>query len=187
MARPLPSLFDQLHKHDLVCASYYNWEQLRDLSSPGSLACSVMLANLHQPIGDADMELTRVALDWLTTHDFDFAFIYLGQTDEIGHHDNWMSPEYLESVTAADRCMGVVMEALPADVNYFVTADHGGHDQHHGTPMKVDMTIPILAVGPDVPAGLKMEEDATIMDIAPTITKIFDVKNPRQWTGKALF
>ena len=187
LARPLPGLFDQLHKHDLLCASFYNWEQLRDLSSPGALSASVMLDNLDQPVGAADLELTRVALDWLMTHDFDFAFIYLGQTDEVGHHENWMSAPYLESVAAADRCMGVVMESLPADVNYFVTADHGGHDQHHGTPMKVDMRIPILALEPDVPVGHPLKEDASIMDIAPTITAIFDIKNPRQWAGKALF
>ena len=187
MARPLPGLFDALHKKDLTCASFYNWEQLRDLSSPGALAASFMLSNLDQPVGEADFELTRFALDWLTTHDFDFAFIYLGQTDEVGHSQSWMSESYLESITAADICMRMVMEVLPPETNYFVTADHGGHDQHHGTPMKEDMTIPILAMGPDVPHGKELGGGCSIMDIAPTIARLFDVKIPRQWSGKALF
>ena len=79
------------------------------------------------------------------------------------------------------------MEVLGTDVNYFVTADHGGHDQHHGTPMPEDMTIPVLAYGPDVPALGDMGDGVNIIDIAPTILKIYGSKAHRQWEGKALF
>lgn len=187
MARPLPGLIDVLHQDDYSTASFYNWEQLRDLSSPGALTMSLMMANLHQPVGEADFELTHAALAWLTTHACDFSFIYLGQTDEVGHAKGWLSEAYLQSVHYADDCMGLVMEALGADVNYFVTADHGGHDQHHGTPMPEDMTIPVLACGPDVPALGDMGDIVNIIDIAPTILNIFGSKAHRQWEGKALF
>lgn len=187
MARPLPGLIDVLHQDEYRTASFYNWEQLRDLSSPGSLTVSMMMANLHQPVGDADIELTQAALTWLSTHEWDFTFLYLGQTDEVGHAKSWLSKEYLQSVHYADVCMGMLMETLGDSVNYFVTADHGGHDQHHGSMMAEDMTIPFLAYGPDVPAAGNLGDDVSIMDIAPTILHLFDSKAPRQWKGNVLF
>jgi predicted AlkP superfamily pyrophosphatase or phosphodiesterase len=187
MARPVPGLIDVLHKDDLIAASFTNWEQLRDLSSPGALAVSLMMSNLHQPVGDADLELTRAAIQWLTSHTWDFCFIYLGQTDEVGHASGWMGADYLASVAAADRCMGMVLDVLGADVNVFVTADHGGHDRMHGTPEAEDMTIPVLAAGPEVPALGALAGEVSIMDIAPTIAKLMGSKAPRQWSGSPLF
>jgi len=75
MVRPIPSLFDVLHNNDYKTASFTNWEQLRDLSAPGSLTVSFMLANLKLPIGEADVELTQFALSWLTTHDCEMIVI----------------------------------------------------------------------------------------------------------------
>lgn len=186
MVRPIPSLFDVLHNNEYKTASFTNWEQLRDLSAPGSLTASFMLANLKLPFGQADVELTQFALSWLTTHECDFSFLYLGQTDEVGHKYGWLSDPYLLSIDWADRCMGMVMQALGSNVNYFVTADHGGHDQHHGSPMPEDMTIPFLAMGPDVPARGEMAGEVSIMDIAPTILNLFGCRKPDDWFGRDL-
>jgi hypothetical protein len=41
---------------------FYNWEQLDDLSSPGSLAASLMLRILKSLTNQADWALTQVAL-----------------------------------------------------------------------------------------------------------------------------
>ena len=40
MTNPIPSLFDVVHRQGLTAAAFYNWEPLRDLSRPGSLAAS---------------------------------------------------------------------------------------------------------------------------------------------------
>ena len=36
-SRPIEGLFDQLHREGKTCAFFYNWDELRDLSRPGSL------------------------------------------------------------------------------------------------------------------------------------------------------
>ncbi len=184
--RPIPGLMDVIHQHDKSGAMFYNWEQLRDLSRPGSLAASVYFAVNGAGIGESDLEITSQAIDWLSSHDCHLAFLYLGQTDEVGHRSGWMSPEYIEAIQEADVCIGQVMDALGGQVHYIVTADHGGHDNMHGTPLKVDMKIPMLMSGPKIAARGKIEGKVSILDIAPTITKILKVKAPKEWRGKSL-
>jgi len=185
--RPVPGLFDVLSQAGKTAAFFYNWEQLRDLSSPGSLAASKMLRyskdNLHQ----ADWEVTQTGLEWLTTHDFDFAFFYLGITDVVGHNHGWMTEPYLEAICTADHCIAQVMQTLPGDTNYIVIADHGGHDRMHGTQKEEDMRIPILAKGPKIEAGFELDGPTSILDVAPSILQIFDIPAPGEWMGTPLF
>jgi predicted AlkP superfamily pyrophosphatase or phosphodiesterase len=185
--RPVPGLFDVLHQASKIAGSFYNWEQLRDLSSPGSLAISMMLRNLENPNGNADWELTQTALDWLTTHNFDFAFIYLGKTDVAGHDHGWMSQPYLSAIQEADRCIGHIMATLPEDTHYFVMADHGGHERTHGTELVEDMRIPIMAKGPGIQHKPDLEAEVSIMDVAPSILQILDIPQPKEWMGVPRF
>ena len=71
------------------------------------------------------------------------------------------------------------------DTLFIVTADHGGHDRTHGTDMPEDMTIPLFIRGKEAEAGKKLEE-ASILDIAPTVAKLLGVRKPRDWEGKEL-
>lgn len=182
--RPVPGLFDVLHQAGKIVASFFNWEQLRDLSSPGTLATSLMLRNLETPVHQADWELTRLALQWLTTHDWDFAFIYLGKTDVVGHDDGWMSAPYLAAIQQADGCIALVMETLPAGTHYIVMADHGGHQRMHGTQLEEDMRIPLLARGPGVRSGQGLDGQVSILDVAPSILHLLAVPQPKEWMGK---
>ncbi|MFN2233768.1 MAG: alkaline phosphatase family protein [Anaerolineales bacterium] len=185
--RPVPGLFEVLHQSGKIAGSFYNWEQLRDLSSPGSLAISLMLRNLESPDVQADWELTQSATKWLTTHHFDFAFIYLGKTDVAGHDHGWMSQPYLAAIQEADRCIGHIIGTLPRDTYYFVMADHGGHDRSHGTQLIEDMRIPILTQGPGIQVGHPLEADVSILDVAPSILRILDIPQPKEWMGVPRF
>ncbi len=181
--RPVPGLIDVLHQARKIAGAFYNWEELCDLSSPGSLAVSLMLRNLESPIHQADWELTQAALQWLTSHDFDFAFIYLGKTDMVGHDEGWMSAPYLSAIQEADRCIARVMETLPEETSYIVMADHGGHQRTHGTRSDEDMCIPVLAQGPGIKSGNNLGE-FSILDVAPSVLDILNVPRPKEWMGK---
>lgn len=184
--RPIPGLIDVIHAEEMMTAMFTNWEQLRDLSRPGALDASIMFAIGEAEIGESDRQLTDYALRWLSQHDFNFAFIYLGQTDEVGHHYGWMSDEYIEAIQHADTCIGQVMGTLGEKTHYLVTADHGGHDRMHGTPLKVDMTIPVLMCGPDIPSTGERAEKTSILDIAPTILQLLELKAPKKWRGESM-
>jgi predicted AlkP superfamily pyrophosphatase or phosphodiesterase len=181
--RPVPGLFEVLQQARRRSAMFYNWEQLRDLARPGSLTVSVY-RNMNEPGGD-DSTVAFEATNELFDSDYDFAFVYLGDTDEEGHRFGWLSDEYLATATMADECIRQVMEALPAHARVFVTADHGGHDRTHGTDSPEDMTIPLIAVGEGVTSGT-FDCPVSLMDIAPTILACLNLPAPEVWSGKVL-
>jgi predicted AlkP superfamily pyrophosphatase or phosphodiesterase len=182
--RPVPSLFGVVHAAGHKTASFYNWEQLRDLSDPGSLDRSVYLNNCYDPEGDG--ELADIAAEFLARHNEGFTFVYLGYTDVAGHESGWMSAPYLEAIGRADRAIGRVLEALDEETCCIVTSDHGGHDQTHGTQMDEDMTIPWIACGPGVPTGHQLIEPVAIIDNPPTIATLLGVEPARDWAGKVV-
>jgi predicted AlkP superfamily pyrophosphatase or phosphodiesterase len=187
MARPIRGLFDVLSQTGFSTASFYNWEPLRDLSLPGSLTASLLLNSERSPELATDQHLTALTVQWLRQHPMDFTFVYLGNTDTAGHQHGWMSAPYLQAIEAADACIAPLVDALGDEVNVFVTADHGGHEQHHGTDSPQDLTIPILGAGPAIPALEELTTPSSILDIAPTILALFGEKTPQEWAGKALF
>ena len=180
--RPVPSLIDLVHAAGLYTSAFYNWEQLRDLSDPGSLDRSIYLNNCYDPQGD--YELAGIAADFLTQKSDGFSFIYLGHTDVAGHNAGWMSTPYIEAIGRADRAIGQIAAVLGEETFLIVTSDHGGHDQTHGTEMAEDMTIPWIACGPGIPSGHLISDPVSIIDTAPTIAKLLDVEPAVDWAGQ---
>lgn len=179
--RPVSGLFEQIAAAGKTAASFYNWEELRDVSRPGALAYSFFLSQ-HKYEG-TDSALKERALKYIKEKQPDFVFLYLGATDEAGHQFGWMTEEYLKTVAAAWDCIKDVYEAVSEEYTIFVTADHGGHDRLHGTEAFEDMTIPLLMSGKikaDIP------ENATILDITPTIAKLLGVEPDSEWEGNCL-
>ncbi len=178
-------LFEVVSAAGRTTASFYNWEQLRDLSRPGALRVSLFLDNDKEPAGAGDTELTRRAIVALQAHPVDFAFIYLGHTDAAGHDHGWMSAPYIAAIENADRCIDLAIRALPA-WNVVVTADHGGHGTGHGMDLAEDMTIPLVMGGPAVEARGRLTGPAGIIDVAPTIAGWMGIAPPSTWLGRSL-
>jgi predicted AlkP superfamily pyrophosphatase or phosphodiesterase len=143
------------------------------------------LKDSQDPDGSGDTSLIDLAVQWFSRNDFDFAYVYLGYTDNVGHAYGWMSERYLQAVEHADTCIGRVLEILPENTTILVTSDHGGHDQTHGTDYAEDMTIPVLIHQAGITGELS--SPVSIMDIAPTVTKLFGLNLPKEWMGKPIF
>lgn len=189
LARPVPSIMDVVRHARLKAAAFYNWEQLRDLASPGALEHSLMMRNCSVPEGDRELAEAAGALIKRTADDpYAFIFVYLGHTDVTGHASGWMSEPYLEAISNADASVGIVLEAARQagtmeQTAVIVTADHGGHGQTHGTDMPEDMTIPWVCVGPGVPRGKAIEAPVSIMDNPPTIAALLGLEPGEHWEG----
>ncbi len=215
-SEPGPGLFEVLARSQRRVASFYNWEQLRDLSRPGYLHGSIFLQNDTEPHGSGDTQLIEMA----TTHlvharenqtPINFTFVYLGHTDAAGHTHGWMSDPYLQAIENADACIGHMLNTLrgehengaPAGIptpapapnpsfngetyGVIVVADHGGHNNGHGSEDDVDMTIPlVLYRHPDFAPGQEIPGPVSITDIAPTVAAWMGVTAPANWTGRAL-
>lgn len=182
--RPINGICEQLKMGGKNCGIYYNWEQLKDLSLPGSLSNAGFFAGRTYGYEQANQYVTEASLRGMNELGMDFTFTYLGWVDEAGHAEGWMGEEYLRSVNESWKCIERLIEAAPEGTVTIIVADHGGHDRTHGTEMSEDMTIPVIIHG----AGKTGEIDGpvSIKDIAPTIVKLLGCMNAPEWEGKSL-
>ena len=181
--RPVKGMCEVFNAAGKRCAMFYNWEELKDLSRPGSLKFSAFVTG-QDGYETANSDITAIATPYVAKYKPDFAFLYLGWTDEAGHGHGWMGDEYIRSVKGSFDCIQEIVTALDDDYTVILTADHGGHDRCHGTDMPEDMTIPLLIYRRN---GEKKElGEANIIDIAPTIAAILGVAPDADWEGKRL-
>ncbi|NLO35567.1 MAG: sulfatase-like hydrolase/transferase [Clostridiaceae bacterium] len=183
--RPINGLCEQLRLAKKTCGFFYNWGELKDLAKPDSLAVSFFASGHIHTYQKANQMVTDEAINYISGNQPDFAFLYLGYTDEAGHGYGWMTEPYLQAVSESWDCIERVVRAIPDDYTILVTADHGGHERSHGTDMPEDMTIPLFIKGRTVPAKLELDH-VSILDIAPTIARLIGVEAAEEWEGKAL-
>ena len=119
--RPINGLCEQL-KATKKCGIFYNWEQLKDLAQPGSLAVSGFFAGRVFGYEEANQLVTEASINAMQRFDLDFTFTYLGWTDEAGHAHGWMGEEYLleEICENAGELFDDEGQVLPKDVLYWI-------------------------------------------------------------------
>lgn len=183
--RPVSGLCEQLRAANRKCCFFYNWEELRDLSRPSSLAYSCYISGELNGYEKANEMVTANAISCIGEEAPDFAFIYLGLTDHVGHDCGWMGKEYLEACSLSLDEIRRITERFEDEYTIIITADHGGHGRSHGSREPEDMLIPLICIGADFEAG-KTIEGAGICDIAPTIAELMGVDAAPEWEGKSL-
>jgi predicted AlkP superfamily pyrophosphatase or phosphodiesterase len=182
--RPITGLFEQLKAARKISAMYYGWEPLRDVSRPASLKYASYVNAYTEDATDGI--LTDLALERIAASKPDFVFLYMVETDEKGGHDSgWMTPTYLEYVSAAVDNVRRVLEAVGDEYTVIVTADHGGHDRAHGTDLPEDMTIPMFFLGACFTPGKELH-GVSILDLAPTIADVMEIPAAPEWEGKSV-
>lgn len=183
--RPVNGLCEVLKAADKKCAIFYNWEEIRDVSRPNSIAHACFYAGRRIGYKLAGEELTDSAIEYLKKYDADFTFIYYGYPDMQGHNFGWMTDEYMEAVQSSWNNIEKLMNELGNEYTCIITADHGGHDRTHGTEMPEDMLIPVIIKGKDFEKGKDLG-NINIMDIAPTVAKLLGVRPDDEWEGKSI-
>jgi len=187
---PIPGLFDLAHQAGLGTASFYNWEQLRDLARPGSLDRS-FYRRIGDPEGDADLEVAAAAAEAITAHRPALAFVYFGAVDEVAHLYRWMSAPYFQAIRKADQAIGLVLAAMAAagmaeETTFLVVADHGGEGYHHGMGIAADMIVPWVASGAGIRRGHRIAGPVSLVDYAPTVAYLLGLALPAEWTGRVI-
>lgn len=181
VARPLPGLVEVARAADRRVAFFYNWEQLRDLARPGQIHYSYFRDSSYDE--DGDDETVSQAATFIQKEKPDFLFLYIGTVDTAGHRHGWMSEGYLRQLEHIDSLLGGFFEGLPHEYTAILHSDHGGHDRSHGTDMDEDMIIPWMAVGPHIKKGYTIHSPVTLLDTAPTIAKLLEIKAHPEWEG----
>lgn len=183
--RPINGLCEVLKQADKKCALFYNWEEIRDVSRPNSLAHACFYAGRRIGYLEAGEKLTDELITYAKEYEPDFTFLYFGYTDWAGHKYGWMTDEYMSAMQNSWDNIEKIMAELGDEYTFIITADHGGHDRTHGSEMPEDMLIPVIINGKDFPKG-KVLENVNIMDIAPTVTTLLGAVPDEEWEGKSL-
>ncbi len=184
MARPLPGVVEVARAAEKRIAFFYNWEQLRDLARPGNIHYSYFRDSSYDPAGDD--ETVEHATRFIQNERPDLAFIYIGTVDTTGHDHGWMSDAYLRQLEHVDSLLEDFFTILSDEYASIIHSDHGGHDRNHGTGSDEDMIIPWMAAGPNIKKGYTIQSQVSLLDTAPTITKILEISPHREWEGRVV-
>ena len=183
--RPINGLCEQLRLAGKTCGLFYNWGELRDLAKPGSVARGCFISGRIYTYEKANEIVTAEAVRFVNAAAPHFVFLYLGHTDEAGHAYGWMSDEYIKAVYSSWDLIEKAVTSIPDGYAVIITSDHGGHDRSHGLNIPEDMTIPLFIKSKSVTAGSELK-DASILDIAPTVTKLLGAAPAEEWEDKPL-
>lgn len=186
LSADLPSVMDIAHKAGLQTAMFYSWEELRDLSAPGSVDLSY--CHLAYGVDDTDHTIAEQAAIHIVMEQPDLSLVYFGESDLAGHESGWMSAPYIAAIEDMDRALGRVMAALTRAGLYeaftwLFLADHGGHDLVHGSDAPEDLTIPWILSGPGAKQAHAIQSPVRIVDTAATIAHLLDLPRPPVWEG----
>jgi choline-sulfatase len=104
--------------------------------------------------------------------------------------------EYYAIVTHMDEQVGRIVRALEEsqqDENTYIifTSDHGLACGHHGLMGKQNMydhsvRVPLMVVGPDVPAGAQVSASVYLQDIVPTTLELAGIETPQELDFQSL-
>lgn len=182
--RPVTGIFEKIKYAGGISAMFYGWEQLRDIARPGSLRFATYIGTYTKE--SVDTELTTEAIKVISENKPDFAFLYLGETDDKGGHDNgWMTSEYMRRVSIALDNVKRIFDNFSDEYSIIIMSDHGGHDRSHGSTMPEDMIIPLFFYGKDFMAG-ELTQELSLLNIAPTIAKLMGIEPDRDWEGSSV-
>jgi predicted AlkP superfamily pyrophosphatase or phosphodiesterase len=189
-AAAFPSFVDVAKKVGKHTAMFYDWEELRDLSAPGSLNTSYCRFAVWGQ--DNSTHIAQTGAQYIAAEQPDLCVIYMGDTDIAGHMYGWMSPEYLAVIAQADRAIQLILKALDAaqlrdQYVLLVQADHGGHDKGHGSDIPEDINIPWILNGPGVKRNHALQSSVSICDTAATIAHVLGVNRPQVWDGQPIY
>jgi predicted AlkP superfamily pyrophosphatase or phosphodiesterase len=182
--RPVRGICEVLRAAGKKCALVYNWEEIKDLSRPDSLAFSAYVSGHIYGYEEANRQVCRLARSYIDADAPDFVFVYLGRTDAEGHNHGWMSEEYMNAVNQSFDCIEQLCRNLPDDYLVIVTADHGGHGRGHGSDLDEDMVIPVMLYNSSLAPSIK--EGGNIIDLAPTVCRVLGVEPDPEWEGTPL-
>jgi hypothetical protein len=176
-------LFDLAHAAGLETVMFVGKQKLRQITEPGSL-------DIFRYINDRDTVIAERITEEFPV-DFGLFFIHFATPDAMGHVYGWMTWQYLSVARQADNAIGMLLKdlddhGLRQETLIIITADHGGHQQTHGSHLAEDMTIPWVVSGPGVRPG-PLTTPVQTTDTAATAAWALGLPLPSDWDGWPVF
>jgi len=169
------SVFDVVHDHGLKTAGFVSKRKLvimdltwSDNGAPDTTGVDNGTDKIDVWLRDEPALVTVAAIDELVADPPEYTFLHLRSPDQIGHANQWGSPEYEAAVQESDALLGDVLDAIANNADLagttavIVTADHGGVDgldTHIDPLLPGNYTIPFVYWGPTVGEAVDMYAD----------------------------
>ncbi len=142
----------------------------------------------YQPSGEERAKFTDPAYDGVITGSIaDFArhAHFRAHPEDLDH----FRALYDAEVSSTDRALGEFVDwldgaGLLADTHLLFTADHGEEFLEHGATghsvklYEESIRVPLLWIGPGVPAGRRVDALAGLVDVLPTLLDVLDLPAP---------
>ncbi len=176
--------FELVKKSGGGTAMFVGKGKLRHIARPGTV-------DAYESVQGPPETVSAAAAAYFATNRPALMFVHYRHPDDAGHGSLWGSTQYLASITACDRGIGMLRAAvdqagLASNTLFIVTADHGGHGGDHGTKDVRDMTIPWIAWRPGQVKPGEIQGSVSVCDTAATAVWALGLKPDPQWDGKPL-
>ena len=116
----------------------------------------------------------------------EFICLNFANPDMVGHTGNFSAA--VRACEVVDDCMGMVVDkCIENNYSIIIIADHGNSDimiNNDGSVNTAHTTNPVPIIVMD--KQVKKVQDGILADIAPTVLKLLDIKQPKRMTGKIL-
>ena len=139
--------------------------------------------------GETDEATADKALEFITIEKPALTFIHFDEPDGAGHNIGHDTPEYYEAVEKIDGLVGKILTALDTsgmmdETIIIFSSDHGGIEKGHGGKTLLEVEIPWIIYGKNIPAKGNMDVSIVTYDTAATIAHILALQSPEFWRGK---
>ncbi|HLD89021.1 MAG TPA: 2,3-bisphosphoglycerate-independent phosphoglycerate mutase [Candidatus Nanoarchaeia archaeon] len=140
--------------------------------------------------GMSAYKITKKIIPEITKQKYGFILVNFANPDLVGHSGRLKA--VIKAVEIVDKCIGrIINEGVKNKYSVMITGDHGNAEQMlypDGSPRPSHTTnkVPFILAGNKEFRKKAELRDGQLSDIAPTILELFEIKKPKEMTGKSL-
>lgn len=182
-----PTVFSLLRQSDpkAEIGCIYEWKTIRCLVDTFAL-------NYDKHVAEAEKNpaaAAQYAVEYIKKARPNLVSIIIDNPDHVGHAEGHDTPGYYTTMTELDGYVGQIIEAVKEagmldETIFIVTSDHGGINKGHGGKTMQEMETPFIISGKNINQGHLITESMMQFDVASTIARIFNLKQPQVWIGR---
>ena len=179
---PFPSIFRIVKetRPDAKMASFCNWDPINVGIIEDNLGVVKDTGN--------DPEVAAKVVKYIQNNDPTLVFVQFDSVDGAGHGSGYGSSKHLAAITAVDKLIGDIYDAVKQknildETLFIVSADHGGTPEgSHGGDTDAERYVFLGVAGPTVVIGGRIQ-NPEVRDIAAISAYALGLDFPETWTG----
>lgn len=179
---PFPSIFRIVKeaRPDAKMASFCNWDPINVGIIEDNLGVVKDTGN--------DPEVAAKVVKYVQNNNPTLLFVQFDSVDGAGHGSGYGSSKHLASITAVDKLIGDIYDAVKQknildETLFIVSADHGGTPEgSHGGDTDAERYVFLGVAGPTVVIGGQIQ-NPEVRDIAAIAAYALGLDFPQTWTG----